>query len=271
MPHCGLTEEAIEEIFADQAFGFLFCEGGSMTAKVRQLEKSEASVAAILDAGLALFSTQGYGATTLRQIAERAGLSVGNIYHHFPDKHAIYQRLIEIYWERLVDPKLKLNQVFARANFPEDLEELALAIEEVVDENGPHILLIYLDVIEFQGEHIRAFYEGMADRFAAAYGPRFAERTRAGDFGDADPMIAVMLASRWFFYFFTVEKCFGAPLHFGMTAKEAIGEFIRLLRYGLLPRTAGQSLASTNRSHAGKSPAAKTTTTRTIGRKRGKS
>jgi len=59
-----------------------------MTAKVRQLEKSEASITAVLDAGLALFSTQGYGATTLRQIAERAGLSVGNIYHHFPDKHA---------------------------------------------------------------------------------------------------------------------------------------------------------------------------------------
>ena len=63
--------------------------------------------------------------------------------------------------------------------------KLAEAIEQVVDENGPHILLIYLDVIEFQGEHIRAFYEGMAARFAAAYGPRFAQRQRSGDFGDA--------------------------------------------------------------------------------------
>jgi AcrR family transcriptional regulator len=269
-----LTGIRFGDIFPDQAFGFLFSDGGgsgSMAAKERQLEKSEASVTAILDAGLALFSTQGYGATTLRQIAERAGLSVGNIYHHFPDKHAIYQRLIEIYWERLVDPKLKLNQVFARANFPEDLEELAEAIEEVVDENGPHILLIYLDVIEFQGEHIRAFYEGMASRFAAAYGPRFAERAKSGDFGDADPMIAVMLASRWFFYFFTVEKCFGAPLHFGMTPKQAIGEFIRLLRFGLLPRSGGESRPSPTRSRAGNPPAVPAKTSRSTRSKRGKS
>ena len=85
------------------------------------------------------------------------------------------------------------------------------------------------------------------------------------------PMVAVMLASRWFFYFFTVEKCFGAPLHFGMTPKQAVGEFIHLLRFGLLPRTAGEGLPSMKRSSAGKPPARKTTTARSIGTKRGKS
>ena len=208
-----------------------------MAARERQEAKSEASVAAVQDAALALFSTQGYRATSLRDIAERAELSVGNIYHHFPSKHAIYQQLIDRYWQRLLDPELPLNRIFARANFPEDLEEMAAAIESVVSENAAHILLIYVDVIEFQGEHIRAFYEGMAQRFKRNYNARFAERRAAGDFGDADPMIAVMVASRWLFYFFTVEKCFGAPLHFGMTPRQAVDGFIRLLRHGLLPAT----------------------------------
>lgn len=208
-----------------------------MTGRSRQEAKSEASVSAVLDAALELFSTQGYRATALRQIADRAGLSVGNIYHHFPNKHAIYQRLIDRYWERLLDPDLELNKLFAAAKFPEDLERLAAAIERVVEDNAPHILLIYVDVIEFQGEHIRAFYEDMAQRFQASYGDRFAARSAAGDFGDADPMIAVMVATRWLFYFFTIEKCFGVPLHFGMTPNQAVDEFIRLLRYGLLPRS----------------------------------
>lgn len=194
---------------------------------------------AVLDAALELFSTQGFRATTLRQVAERAGLSVGNIYHHFPNKEALYQRLIARYWDRLLDPELPLNKLFARAEFPEDFEELAVEIERVVEENSAHILLVYVDVIEFQGEHIRAFYEGMSRRFAETYGPRFEQRRAAGEFGDADPMMAVMVATRWFFYYFTVEKCFGAPLHFGMTPKQAVAEFIRLLRYGLLPRTEG--------------------------------
>ncbi len=207
-------------------------------ARKRQIEKSEASVEAILDAGLELFSSQGFRATTLRQIADRAALSVGNIYHHFPNKLAIYQRLIERYWERLLDPQLPLNRIFAAARFPEDLEEMAVAIEQVVSANAGHILLIYVDVIEFRGEHIRAFYEDMARRYGRSYGPRFAARTAAGDFGDADPMMAVMVATRWLFYFFTVEKCFGVPLHFGMTPQQAVDGFIRLLRYGLLPRGA---------------------------------
>lgn len=207
-------------------------------ARERQEAKSGASVQAVLDAALALFSTQGFRATTLRQIAERAGLSVGNIYHHFPDKETIYQQLIARYWERLLDPELPLNQLFARGEFPEDLEQMAVAIEQVVEQNAAHILLVYVDVIEFQGEHIRTFYEGMANRFATNYGPRFAERTASGEFHN-DPMLAAMVATRWLFYFFTVEKCFGAPLHFGMTPKQAVDGFVRLLRYGLLPRPEG--------------------------------
>ena len=148
--------------------------------------------------------------------------------------HCAPHRLIDRYWERLLDPELPLNQVFARASFPEDLEEMAGAIEQVVTANAAHILLIYVDIIEFQGEHVRAFYEGMAKRFATAYGPRFAARKKAGEFGDADPITAVMVATRWLFYFYTVEKCFGVPLHLGMTGKQATTEFIRLLRYGLL-------------------------------------
>jgi AcrR family transcriptional regulator len=217
-----------------------------MAARVVQEAKSEASVSAVLDAALELFSTQGFRATPLRQIADHAGLSVGNIYHHFPNKHAVYQTLIDRYWQRLLDPDLPLNKIFAAGRFPEDLEAMAAAIEQVVSDNSAHILLIYVDVIEFRGEHIRAFYEGMARRFEATYGPQFEARRQSGDFGDTDPMIAVMVAARWFFYFFTVEKCFGAPLHFGMTPTQAVDEFIRLLRFGLLPRGAESQPQETN-------------------------
>ncbi len=202
--------------------------------------KSEASVASALEAALQLFSSQGFGATSMRQIAARSGHSVGNLYHHFSGKEEIFQRLIDQYWEKVLDPALRLNRVFAQAEFPEDLEEMASAISEVVEEFAPYILLIYVDVIEFEGKHVHDFYEGMADRFEAAYGERFRARQRAGEFGDVNPMVAVMVATRWFFYFYTVEKCFGAATHFGMSPKSAVEEFIRLLRYGLLPRPDAQ-------------------------------
>jgi len=202
-----------------------------------QEEKSDASTRKALKAALSLFSRKGYRATSMRQIARRCGLSVGNLYHHFGSKEAIFQRLIDQYWEVLLDPALPLNKIFAAARFHEDLEEMAGAIEAVVAANSSHILLIYIDVIEFKGRHIRAFYQRMADRFSAAYSESFAARKAAGELGqEVDPLVAVMLATRWFFYFFTVEKCFGVPMHFGLDAHQAVHEFSNILRRGLEPR-----------------------------------
>jgi len=183
----------------------------------------------VLEAALDLFSTHGYGATSMRQIAEVCGLSTGNLYHHFGSKEAIFQRLIDDYWDRLLDPEHPLQKVFTTANFPDDLEELAAAIEQTVEENKASILLVFVDVIEHQGRHIRSFYETMADRFREKYGPHFEELALEGRLADADPMVAVM-----------VEKCFGVPMHFGMDAQQAVDGFIRILRLGVL-RQPGQA------------------------------
>ena len=200
----------------------------------RQAERSGIATSKVLEAALELFSTQGYGATSMRQIAEVCGLSTGNLYHHFGSKEAVFQRLIDDYWERVLDPEGPLQKVFTRADFPDDLEELAAAIEQTVEENKASILLVFVDVIEHQGRHIRSFYETMADRFREKYGPRFEELAHEGRLADADPMVAVMVATRWLFYFYTVEKCFGVPMHFGMDAQQAVDGFIRILRLGVL-------------------------------------
>jgi len=48
--------------------------------------RGEASRAVILSAALDLFQERGYEATTMRAIAERAGVSLGGSYHYFPSK-----------------------------------------------------------------------------------------------------------------------------------------------------------------------------------------
>ena len=59
--------------------------------------KGEATRAAIFGAALELFRTHGYEATTMRAIAERAGVSLGSSYHYFPSKEhlilALYHHL----------------------------------------------------------------------------------------------------------------------------------------------------------------------------------
>src|SRR5258708_22124306 len=49
-------------------------------------KRGETSRAAIFGAALALFQERGYEATTMRAIAERAGVSLGSSYHYFASK-----------------------------------------------------------------------------------------------------------------------------------------------------------------------------------------
>jgi AcrR family transcriptional regulator len=58
------------------------------------LSKGERTHQAILQAAYELFLEKGYAATSVRAIAERAGLALGGIYNHFATKEAIFSELI---------------------------------------------------------------------------------------------------------------------------------------------------------------------------------
>lgn len=177
----------------------------------------------------------------MRQIAEVSGVSTGNLYHHFGSKELIFQALLDEYWNILSDPALGLNQVHSRARFPDDLEELAAEIEKIVDQSPEYIRMIYVDMIEFRGQHSRYLYEVNTEKYADIYRDGFSSRQEDGELGDIDPLVALMMAARWFFYFYTVEKCFGVSMHFGMSPGDAVREFIRILRYGVLPRSSADA------------------------------
>lgn len=59
---------------------------------------------AILEAGLDVFSSQGFRGATLDQIAEAAGLSKPNLLYYFPSKDAVYHALLEQLLDTWLDP-----------------------------------------------------------------------------------------------------------------------------------------------------------------------
>ena len=59
---------------------------------------------AILEAGLDVFSAQGFRGATLDQIAEAAGLSKPNLLYYFPSKDEMYLTLLETQLQTWLDP-----------------------------------------------------------------------------------------------------------------------------------------------------------------------
>ena len=50
---------------------------------------------------------------TLGEVAAKAGLSTGNVYHHFPDKETIFQTLLNQYWADIARPDFPFNKALA--------------------------------------------------------------------------------------------------------------------------------------------------------------
>lgn len=57
----------------------------------------------IRQAAVALFRRQGYEATTVEQIADRADVAKGTVFNYFPSKHALLQALSADVHARLID------------------------------------------------------------------------------------------------------------------------------------------------------------------------
>ncbi|MDR0812489.1 MAG: TetR/AcrR family transcriptional regulator [Oscillospiraceae bacterium] len=65
----------------------------------------------ILDAALDLFAENGYTETTIRQIAEIAGIKAASLYNHFPAKIDILLSLIAEYKQNILDTVLSPEEV----------------------------------------------------------------------------------------------------------------------------------------------------------------
>lgn len=65
--------------------------------------------AAILTAGLEVFSQFGFRGATLDQISDTAGLSKPNLLYYFPSKEAIHQQLLSSLLDTWLDPLRKID------------------------------------------------------------------------------------------------------------------------------------------------------------------
>src|SRR5260370_32991611 len=69
-------------------------------AKEPKRERGKQRVAALMDAGAELFAAKGYEATTMTEIASRAGAAIGSLYQFFPSKEALAEALFDRFAER---------------------------------------------------------------------------------------------------------------------------------------------------------------------------
>jgi AcrR family transcriptional regulator len=116
------------------------------------LTKGERTHQTVIEAAYDLFLEQGYAATSMRQIAEKAGLALGGIYNHFSGKEAIFAELI-------IDRHPYQQILPVLLNTPaDDIEQFVRnAAKTMVDELGKRpdfIKLMFIEIVEFNGRNM---------------------------------------------------------------------------------------------------------------------
>jgi len=85
-----MARRAASKLRSDRAPGPAAAAGETR----KRSEKSAARRTAIVDAALQEFSTRGFEAARLDDVAKRAGVAKGTIYLHFRDKEALFQEIV---------------------------------------------------------------------------------------------------------------------------------------------------------------------------------
>jgi len=94
-------------------------------------QRGEETRSNILQAAVECFAQHGYEATGVNEICQRAGVTKGAFYHHFPSKQAVFTELLNRWLDGL--DKQLADALAGAASVPEGLLHVADRAEHIFD------------------------------------------------------------------------------------------------------------------------------------------
>jgi len=192
------------------------------------LSKGGRTRQAVMDAAYDLFLEKGYAATSMRQVAERAGLALGGIYNHFSSKEAIFSELI-------LDRHPYKQILPIMLNTPDDDPEtfVRAAAQTMIAELGKRpdfIKLMLIEVVEFNGRNMPKIIEHVLPQVLPLI-QRFGEQR--GLLRDIPPFVFFRAFLGLFFSYYITELMI-ANTSLSRTQSDALDHFVEIFLHGIL-------------------------------------
>jgi TetR/AcrR family transcriptional regulator, mexJK operon transcriptional repressor len=192
------------------------------------LTKGERTSRAIIDAAYDLIVAQGFAATSMRQIADRAGLALGGIYNHFSSKEEVFRAILE---ER--HPFFQIVPLLNSVE-GETIEAFARnAAHTLIAELGHHpefLNLLLIEIVEFKGEHVPLVFEKMLPMIL-----QLAQRLSnlGGNMREIPQLVLARAFLGMFFSYFITELLLNQTKFMAMQTN-ALDHFVDIFLHGIL-------------------------------------
>ncbi|MDT5293553.1 MAG: hypothetical protein QOJ76_433 [Acidobacteriota bacterium] len=198
-------------------------------------EALEAKRRRIEEAARELFIKRGFHATSMRDIAQRAETSLGNLYNYYRTKEDILESIISKY-QKVIDARLRAIFDEVEEPFhPDSLKRFGRMVKELVSAHSDFWLLMYIDVLEFENQHFRKMFEGLATSLRRRFAPYFRALKEEGAlYEGVDPAVGFTAAYMQFFNYFLVEKLFGGNRHMGLSDDRVVEHLTEIFCRGVL-------------------------------------
>lgn len=190
--------------------------------------KGERTRVSIIEAAHDLFITRGYSATSMRVIAQKAGIALGGIYNHFAGKEEIFEAVfIENHPYLEMIPAIEAAQ---GATIEEFVHNAAEQMLNAMKRRPDFLNLMFIEIVEFKSIHA-------LDIFAETFprGIAVVEKLSSRE-GKLRPIPLAMLIRTFislFFAYYLADSIFGgvAPPEF---QQDAMDYYLDIFLHGIL-------------------------------------
>lgn len=199
-----------------------------MEERAVNLSKGEASQQRIVEAAYVLFLEQGYHGTSMRQIAERAGLTMGGIYNHFDGKESIWEAVF-----MAKHPYRTMVPLLVGAEGRTVAEFVRSAAADVVAELEKHdelLNLMFIEIVEFGGKHLPDIFHAVVPSLSAL-GEKF--RGLQGRLRPVPQPILARSFAGFFFSYYITERLMPPEVR-PLMGDHALDVFVDIYLYGIL-------------------------------------
>ncbi len=191
-------------------------------------EKSEETRARIIETAHRLFVDHGYSATSMRDISQGAGVTVGAIYNHFATKEAIWLEVL-------------MTHHPYRAIFAEILAAQGETVADVVRSaaNGlvralsgrPDLLnLMFIEIVEFKASHIPVLFQAILPELMRISSIFDGKRGKVRDL----PLPILIRSFAGLIFSYNITGMLGSGLAEISNDEESLRQVVDLFLYGLL-------------------------------------
>jgi len=191
-------------------------------------EKSAETRNHIIEAAYDLFIDRGYNATSLRDISQQAGVTVGAVYNHFDTKEDI--------WVAVLKEKHPYHQIIPLLEQVEgeNIEDLVRrAAQALVKEllNRPDLFnMMFIEIVEFKAIHIPFLYQAIVPHLANL---RKSIGGKTGRFRDIpEPTLLRSFVGLFFSYYVTGILLKDLPG--GGADQASLDHFVDMFLYGVM-------------------------------------